>query len=291
MSTDEILSTIGSHPTASLVYSSFGFYARGRGGELPGLWLVHALQELDVAEPAVRQTLYRMEASEELRARKQGRHKLYRPSRYSWASIDAGDDRLTHASEAEWDGEWTVVYMRFSQRQRLKREQIRRVLQSEGFASLLPGVYIHPRARAARLLESLPQDDLAENVIVTRGRMQLSDAMGFAQQLWDLGGTANGYRSFLARFGGLPREDLEQRVSGLAGFALKYLVALEYLDVAWRDPELPLDLLPPDWPGADARRLACELNDRLLPVAVSFGDDLMEHVLRESPELEAAMVA
>ncbi|MBI4520066.1 MAG: hypothetical protein HY701_04475, partial [Gemmatimonadetes bacterium] len=68
MSTDEILSTIASHRTSSLIYSSFGFYGRGRGGELPGLWLVHALQELDVAEPAVRQTLYRMEASAELRA-------------------------------------------------------------------------------------------------------------------------------------------------------------------------------------------------------------------------------
>jgi len=57
-------------------------------------------------------------------------------------------------------------------------------------------------------------------------------------------------------------------------FVLRFAVVFDFLEVAWRDPELIPRLLPPHWPGTKARRLARALYERLLPAAIAFGDSL-----------------
>lgn len=286
MRRSDILSTIQRYSVDRLVYSSFGFYGRRRAGELPGVWLVEALGHVEVTMPTVRKTLLRMESAGELQTRKSGRHKIYRPSGYSWAAIDAGAERLTAPQEEEWSGEWTLIHARFEADHRLDREQVRTVLHTEGFASLGPGVYIHPRVRATRLLSALHEQGLTRFVTVIRGRVEGRDPETLAAECWDLKELAERYRELIGRYEPLLTDDMSTRWSGAAGFALRFAVVLDYLDVAWRDPDLPHRVLPGWWPGHEARQLVETLNRRLLPMAIAFGDTVMQRVIERSPDLD-----
>lgn len=98
----------------------------------------------------------------------------------------------------------------------------------------------------------------------------------FARSLWDLSGIADRYRRFLDRFSSLGKKT--DAIDPLEAFALRFALVIEYLEVAWDDPELPPELLPDGWPGATARRLAKELYEAWLLLAVEYAEAVLAEV-------------
>jgi len=271
---DEILSTVTDAPISYLVYSAMSFYGDRRGGEIAGTWFVAALESLGVGAAGVRQTLFRMERDEELVGRRVGRVKLYRASPYARAEIGAGVQKIFTTVDAEWDGYWTLVLTQFPSDMRLERERVRNILQVEGFAPLGNGAYVHARDRAERLRVALA--DLGVGRLVTAFRVDRVHGMTdreFALAHWDLDALGQEYTEFLDRFAPLASRGVRS-LSRQTQFALRFAVVLGFLEVAWRDPELPTSMLPPRWPGARARTLARRLYERFLPGALAFGDEL-----------------
>ena len=269
---DEILSTVRDAPVSYLLYSALSFYGDRRGGEIAGTWFVAALETLGVDPAAVRQTLFRMERDEELVGRKIGRVKLYRASAYARAEIGAGVQKIFAPVEREWDGYWTVVLTQFPTDMRLERERVRSILQVEGFAPLGNGAYVHARDRSDRLRAALADLGVAEYVMAFRAdKVHGISDRDFALAHWDLDALRDDYAEFLAKFEPVASRqasafDLETH------FALRFAVVLSFLEVAWKDPELPASMLPARWPGTKARALARRLYDRFLPGALAFGD-------------------
>lgn len=271
---DAILSAVTDAPVSYLIYSSLSFYGDRRGGEVAGTWFVSALESLGVAAAATRQTLFRMERDEELTSRKVGRVKVYRASAYARAEIGAGIEKIFAKPDPTWDGYWTLVLTQFPTDMRLQRERVRSILQVEGFAPLGNGAYVHARDRATRLRRALT--DLGDSQFVTAFRVDrvhgVSDR-AFAHAHWNLDALGDEYLSFLRRFEPLAA----QRAAGLplaTQFALRFAVVLSFLEIAWRDPELPASMLPSRWPGRRARLIARRLYERFLPGALAFGDSL-----------------
>lgn len=271
---DAILSRVTEAPVSYLIYSSLSFYGDRRGGEVAGTWFVSALESLGVAAAATRQTLFRMERDEELTSRKVGRVKWYKASPYARAEIGAGIEKIFAKPDPAWDGYWTLVLTQFPTDMRLQRERARSILQVEGFAPLGNGAYVHARDRATRLQRALA--DLGDSQFVTAFRVDrvygISDR-AFAHAHWDLAALGGEYAEFLRRFAPLAK----QRASGFplaTQFALRFAVVLSFLEIAWRDPELPDSMLPSRWAGRRARGLARGLYERFLPGALAFGDSL-----------------
>src|SRR4051794_19888621 len=131
--------TVVEAPVSYSIYSAFSFYGRRRGSELPGSWIVAALGDLGHRAAAVRQTLYRMEGSEELASRTEGRNKFYRLTPAAAAEADAGLDKILRGDEGSWDGQWTIVQFYAGSEQRVERERLRELLITEGFAPIGPG--------------------------------------------------------------------------------------------------------------------------------------------------------
>nr|MDT0665606.1 PaaX family transcriptional regulator C-terminal domain-containing protein [Micromonospora sp. DSM 115978] len=99
---------------------------------------------------------------------------------------------------------------------------------------------------------------------------------------WDLTDLRVRYEEFIAR--SLPLLD-RVRTGDVSG--AEALVARTALMDAWRrfpalDPDLPLDLLPRQWPRAEARALFAEIYDGLAPAAVDRVRTLLATV---SPDL------
>ena len=271
---NEIESSLRDFPTSNLIYSSFSAFADVAGGEIPGAWFVLALLELGHTESSIRQNLFRMTGSGELIARKVGRRNYYRPGPYMEREIAAGRARLTDSSGDAWDGEWTLVNYSTSTNDRNARERIRSILEVYGFASMANGMFVHPRDHSAAICDLIRETDLSEMVRVFRARL-VSDAKTseMIARLWDLEAIASGYKNFLKAV-----ESVKERLakaSNLQAFQLRYFVALEYLHIAWQDPDLPLDLLPPRWPGQAAKCEAQTLYKKLLDPATAHFEEVL----------------
>lgn len=259
------------------MYSSLGFYARRRGGELTGPWLVAALQDLRIPPATTRKTLWRMEREGELVSRRRGREKRYRATPLAWAEIESGTDKILRRAAARWDGRWTVVTYAFDGAERHERDRIRAVLDAEGFGAIGPGVFLHPRDRGGRILGAAEDQGIAGRIRVFRGpRLDETPDAAFVREVWDLAQSARGYRRFLTGFGALA--DRTGTLSPRAAFAARFAVVLAYLRAAWPDPELPASLLPRDWPGTEARALAGALYRALLPGALAHGDAIRDRL-------------
>jgi phenylacetic acid degradation operon negative regulatory protein len=272
---DAILSSLRSSPTSDFIYSSLSFFARRRGGELPGRWFVDALGSLGVDEQAVRQTLYRMEREGALLTRRTGRAKWYRASPTTQAVMDAGLARVNEPSESPWDGQWTLVHFRIGEEQRDTRDRIRDVLLVEAFGALGPGLYAHPRDRTERLSAAVARMGLQDRINVFRGMHVAGlDDPRLVHELWDLAAVANRYRKFVRRF--QPIDALAAgAVTPREAFGLRFAFMFEFFRTSWDDPSLPSELLPAEWPGEPARALAARLMKSLLPPAIEYGDDIL----------------
>ena len=261
-------------PVGYYVYSSLAYFGSIRGGELPGRWFVTALAEAGCDEAAIRQTLYRMERSGELTARREGREKLYAPTGYARGEITAGTEKIFGDKEA-WDGRWTILHARFEPDERIHRNRFQELLRVEGFAAVAPGLYVHPRPLGERILAAV-DPTVRQRVFAMRGeRVSEETDRRFVARHWDVPALAGRYRraakelwKLAAAPGGTDVEAFRQR----------FEVVIRFLGVAWDDPDLPATLLPDAWPGIEARALAARLYRRFLPGAVRFGDRVLEQV-------------
>jgi phenylacetic acid degradation operon negative regulatory protein len=277
-----ILSTIQRVPASYFVYSSFSFFGIHRGGELPGGWFVKALGEAGREEALVRQTLYRMERDEELVARRVGRMKFYAPSRYALAEIAAGTQKIFAPIARSWDGLWTMVHVGLRTPSLAShRERVIALLAVEGYARMDANTFVHPNAPPQRLVDALHPRARA-GVTVVRGSLENRDAERELVALWRASSLKQRYQRAIRKL-----ESMKLRTrSALCdreAFLMRFAVVFDHLGVAWDDPGLPAALLPEDWPGEEARIMASELYERLLPAAIRYADRLLEEVLAKSP--------
>ncbi len=261
-----------------MVLSSIRFYGETRKIALPGTWFVAVLGRFGVRESAIRQTLYRLQNQRVLKGRTLGRRKLYSLTAAGRVPLDAGTRKIFGRMEDEWDGDWTIIHFHLGEELRFERNRLRDVLSAEGFRSPGPGLYVHPRDRAETVLRTARHLGVSHGLWSFRGRWVDQKRPRHPTKLWDLAKLRTRYRRFISSMESMvaaPVLDDPQ-----TAFGLRLAVVREYLSVAWDDPELPPDLLPADWPGADARRLAKAIYERLAPPALAYGDEKMEDVLR-----------
>lgn len=272
---DAILSSLKKSTTSDFIYSSLSFFATRRGGRLPGSWFVEALGSLGIEEQAVRQTLFRLERTGVLRSEKEGRVKWYRAARVTESVLAVGRNRVAVATDVGWDGQWTLVHFRVGEEDRDGRDRIRDLLRVEGFGSLGPGLYLHPRDRTAHIESGAKELGLSNRLHIFRGAHVAGPEVALlVNDLWDLAAIAARYRKFVRRYARIA-EQPASRWTPQEAFAVRFAFMFEYFRITWDDPALPAELLPEEWPAEAARVVANTLTQTLMTGAVAFGDDVL----------------
>ncbi len=260
--------------TDELIYSSLGAYGSRRGGELPGAWFVSAFDSIGRSRASVRQALFRMSRNRELTCRRAGRDNLYRLTPLAEAAMNAGTQKIFGEPPGEWDGRWTLCRYRFSDADRVLRDRVRLLLETEGFASLGPGLYIHPRDRVSPIAAAIIDAGAAADHEVQLFRADLvsgDTTEALVRRLWDLEGLAQRYHELLSFVRPLA-ERAPSDWTPVGAFAARFGLVMAYLQIAWDDPDLPMTLLPRDWAGHAARRETADLYRVLLPGTLEHGD-------------------
>ena len=265
----------------SLILDLFGEYLRFADAQVRLGHLTALLGDFDVSAATVRVTMSRLRREDWFTSEREGRETIYRLSDDMLGVLQEGRTRIFSKPTRSWDGRWTMVIYQLSEEERQEREQLRKQLAWHGFGSLTTSTWLAPgdRRTVARELVSHLQEDRADVVICTTdGPEQDHD---FCLRCWDLDELAADYQTFLAE-----HKDLHisaPRLSGAEALVARTALISHYRQFPFRDPQLPPELLPKDWPGQAAYDLFRTAHAELGPAARKYVGELIgQHV--DDPE-------
>jgi phenylacetic acid degradation operon negative regulatory protein len=250
----------GARSARSVLLTVFGEYVRPAGGPAWTATLLHTATGLGVEEKAARQALSRLGADGWIAAERSGRRVRWGPTEQGRVLLTEGAERIYSfgRERSSWDGRWLVLLVSVPESQRDLRHRLRNGLTWAGLGSPAAGVWVSPHpareAEAKQVVADLGLDGVAVSFCGPFAGVGSERSM--VEQAWHLGELAQAYQEFADRFTGL-RPDTPDEV----------LFAQIALVDEWRrfprlDPQLPLELLPPDWIGLRAAEVFDDLHRR-----------------------------
>lgn len=236
----------------SLMLSFFAIHVLGRGIAVAAGSLIDVFAQAGVTERAARSTLNRMVSRGLLERHRRGRKTYFGITPRAASVLQEGERRIWHtgAVNRDWDGTWTLVGFSLPESWRSRRHDLRSRLVWEGFGPLQNGMWVAPgTVDVPALVEGLGLDACLN---VFRGALvsEPTDARTVLETAFDIQGIAKGYCAFLDRWGGAAPAK-----GAAVGVALQLLLHADWLELVRRDPHLPAEHLPADWPAGRAEEV------------------------------------
>jgi DNA-binding transcriptional regulator PaaX len=255
----------------TLLLTLFGDHVLDRGIAVSTGGVLTVLERLGVGEHTARATLSRMSHRGLLRTVRRGRQAFLGLTDHGTTVLRDGQRKLDgDVVEAHWDGRWTLLTFSVPETRRADRHALRTRLGWFGFGPLRSGLWIS--TSATDISGVLAELDLAAHAEVFRAEACLwTDAARIAGEAWDLPGLAAGYDRFHRRWTDGPSDDLDD-------LSRRVRLGAEWLQLIRRDPVLPLELLPPAWPGVHAAALFHTLRHQWVRPADKLATELFESI-------------
>lgn len=232
---------------AGFIVTLYGDAVVPRGGEVWIGTIIETCATVGISETLVRTAVSRLVASGQLEGWRRGRRSFYRLTDRAGAEF-AEASRLIYGPPEPWS--WRFLHL-----PEAGADARMATLERQGYARLRPTLAVGPARgpvpRGLLAFEAVPEGPL------------LAD---FAAGAWDLSPHAAAYRALLALFA--PLEGLAP-ATGAEALAARLLLVHAWRQALLRDPRLPAEALPADWPGHAARALFHRLYAALSPAADS----------------------
>lgn len=226
--------------------------------------IIALVRPFGLNERVVRTSVFRLANDNWLETQRIGRRSFYRLTEAGHRRFDAAHGRIYRDETKPWDGNWTIVITRFAPLDTSARDGLRRNLAWLGYGQMASGVLLHPDPDEAATRDVLADTGTSRDVLVLRGPAAswvAPEAIpSVIRQSWDLDRVIADYNRFLEVFRPVwlvlkDAADIEPET----GFAIRMLLMHGYRRALLRDPMLPSELLPANWPGTAARTLCRNL--------------------------------
>lgn len=238
--------------TWSIIVTIYGDAIVPRGGSVWLGTLLAFFQALDIGDGVVRTAMSRLAADGWLERHKVGRNSFYRLAEKGRATFEAATRQIYTLRPPRFAGHLGLVLLSNGP----ERDAARAVLEAAGFGSPLPGVFV---------AAGVPIPDAANGVVALQATGGAEALRDLAARSWPLDAIADGYQRFIETFGPLRAAlDAGAVPNEIDAMVARILLVHEYRRVVLRDPVLPAELLPADWPGCAARSLCAGLYTDLL---------------------------
>lgn len=249
---------------AQLILTLFGLYARAEHNWLSVASVVRLMADLGVEGQAVRSSVSRLKRREVLRSERHAGAAGYTLADPALEMLAEGDVRIFERERAVAEDGWLVVVYSVPESEREKRHELRSSLTRLGFGSAAPGVWIAPGNLASETRVALERRGLSPYVdIFTGNHFAYGDLRSKVRTWWDLDELTELYADFLRRHRPLLDRASSSGTTPLDAFRMYVPMLTEWRRLPYRDPGLPLSLLPPGWNGVTAGALFDELNSGL----------------------------
>jgi len=247
-----------------LILTLFGLYARAEHNWLSVASVVRLMADLGVEGQAVRSSVSRLKRREVLRSERHAGAAGYTLADPALDMLAEGDVRIFERERAVAEDGWLVVVYSVPESEREKRHELRSRLTRLGFGSAAPGVWIAPGNLASETRVTLERHGLSPYVdIFTGHHFAYGDLRSKVRAWWDLDELTALYADFLQRHRPLLDRASSSGTTPLDAFRMYVPMLTEWRRLPYRDPGLPLSLLPPGWNGVTAGALFDQLNTGL----------------------------
>lgn len=244
----------------SVAMTVFGDSITPRGGAVWLGSLIALLAPFGISDRLVRTSVFRLAEEGWLEASREGRRSLYTLTAPGLRRFERAYKRIYAPTGLNWDGRWTMLLTAPEIISALQRANLRKELLWEGFGMIAPGIFAHPGGKAAALEEILARLDVTGKVFVYSAAASdevssrpLSDLVAHC---WELDKVLDGYRHFIDCFAPLLKlVKSRSKLDPEQAFAIRTLLIHTFRRAQLHDPQLPLELLPEDWPGTVAYEL------------------------------------
>jgi phenylacetic acid degradation operon negative regulatory protein len=259
--------------TTSLIVSLFGDVVSQHGQVIRLGSLVEALDALGVNQRLVRTSVFRLVKDGWLESERVGRCSYYRFSSFGLHEYERAARRIYALEQKNWQGRWQILIPLTVPEQ--NREGLRRSLLWQGFRAITPETYARPGDGDSDLLESLDELGATRQVLLleadTAPTTSFKTVKGMVQESWKLREVALAYREFIARYRPLQKFlATEKGIAPQAAFIARTLLIHDYRRVLLRDTPLPDELLPPAWPGEEAKLVTAGIYHALAEPSLAY---------------------
>jgi len=259
----------------SQVFFTLGLAATGHDEAVPGPVLIALLSDLGLGESAARAAILRLRRQGWLSSERHGRHTHYAATAAIRTQQQRFQDHFTTQS-ARWDGAFHGIIYEIPERHRAFRDRLRRGARLLGYASLRGGLLIAPTDRSAQLESLLSDPPPQAHLLPARIELAPHDARGLARRVWALDALADDYRVRI--------RTMRDAIDAAAGDppvgpqALRAFTAAmrPVYDTIARDPLLPSELLPDEWPATALGEAFRTTLETLGPAASAYVNTLRE---------------
>lgn len=232
----------------SLVITIFGDAVAHRGGRVALRLLQEMMGRLRIEPGALRTAMSRLASEGWVIREREGRNSFYRLADGGRHAFDLATRRIYAAGPPVWNGAWTVAIAPPNSGGDMLANAT-----DFGFVRINGGVYLRPDTEGAD-----PVGDAFDGALIVHGS-SVEHPEAF-HELWPSREIARAYRELIEFLKPLAATLAgEVTLSGLDAMATRLLLIHCWRRIVLRDPGLPPELLPVDWPGEDARAIVGDI--------------------------------
>jgi phenylacetic acid degradation operon negative regulatory protein len=265
----------------SALFDLYGDHLRLHGGRAPVAALVRMLAPLDIGAPAVRTAVSRMVRQGWLSPTRLVTGPGYAVTPRAARRLEDAGSRIYRTNVPTWDGSFDLIIADPSM-PRNDRLRFASSLAYLGYGRIGDGTWIatHPSPEADAVIA---ESGVVLDRFTARRWGGAKDAAALVRRAWDLDRIGREYREFIA--------DLRPVVDGVdtadprAAFTARFRLVHSWRTFLFRDPALPANLLPANWPGAKAAEFFDAHASRLRPGADRFVDECLNIAAEPEPPL------
>ncbi|OTU54576.1 PaaX family transcriptional regulator [Acinetobacter pittii] len=260
----------------SLISTIFGDSVLHRGGNISLASLIQLLELFGFNDRAVRTSVFRLVKNDWLCSDKIGRTSFYRITDSSRSTYLQAEQRIYNDQMKEWDHYWDLILM--SSLDTENKALLKKELEWLGFANISINLMAYPGCNRIELQRLLVDLNMSEQVVVFKAEtLQLFnnsvDTIGrMLRTNWPIDELRQRYLQFLDIFreiGVLLMQENEQ-LEPVQAFQIRTLLIHYYRRILLKDPALPLELLPTDWPAISARTLSMNIYKKVFEPADEY---------------------
>ena len=248
----------------SNVMTLFGDVITPHGGQVWLGSLIELLAPFGINDRLVRTSVFRLAEEGWLDAQREGRRSRYALNSSAARRFERAYQRIYTPSYRDWKGKWTLVLATSGTLTAEQKVGLRKELLWEGFGMIAPLVFGHPCADAETLEEILVRVGVKGKVFVcdaTESEFAAARPLSeLIQQCWELDTVVADYERFINYFAALPKLlKARNAINPEQAFVIRTLLIHEFRRVQLHDQQLPLELLPKNWPGKTAYELCRQI--------------------------------
>jgi len=252
----------------SLIATLFGDVIESYGGRIWLGDLIDLVQLFDINERLLRTSIYRLGADGWVIKTREGRRSIYELSTEGREQTALAHELIYHHPQKNWNGVWNFVIVPAKGIPAARLFQLQHRLSLMGFGMLGKNIFAHPDMDNKLVIKVVAELGLQDQVPIMQSHTvgTATRNQGFelnremVKQCCPYDEADIQYQLFIEAY--QPVLETVKNATSISkenSFRIRILIIHDYRRLLFKDPQLPVELLPPDWSGNRVREIVRQL--------------------------------